>query len=98
MTGRHVQLLDAPGHKDFVPSMISGAAQADAAILVIDGSTGEFECGFHSGGQTVEHAILVLPSAFMKQADCKTGEKSWRAADDCGSEQTRQCGLFQGSI
>ena len=56
---RRVQLLDAPGHKDFVPSMISGACQADAAVLVIDGSPGEFESSFQGGGQVVEHAILV---------------------------------------
>lgn len=56
---KHFTLLDAPGHKNFVPNMIGGASQADLAILVISARRGEFETGFERGGQTQEHALLV---------------------------------------
>ena len=52
-------ILDAPGHKNYVPNMISGAAQADVGVLVISARKGEFETGFEKGGQTREHALLA---------------------------------------
>lgn len=59
---KHFTLLDAPGHKGFVPNMIGGACQADLAILVISARKGEFETGFERGGQTREHAMLAKTS------------------------------------
>ncbi|KAJ1834899.1 translation termination factor GTPase eRF3, partial [Coemansia sp. RSA 2708] len=56
---RRYTILDAPGHKNYVPSMVGGAAQADVAVLVISARKGEFETGFERGGQTREHAVLV---------------------------------------
>ena len=45
-------IIDAPGHKDFVKNMITGASQADAAVLVVTAPDGIM-------AQTKEHAILI---------------------------------------
>ncbi|PWN53684.1 hypothetical protein IE53DRAFT_408489 [Violaceomyces palustris] len=63
---RRYTILDAPGHKSYVPHMISGAAQADIAILVISARRGEFETGFERGGQTREHAMLVKTAGVQR--------------------------------
>ncbi len=49
---RNYTLIDAPGHKQFLKNMISGASQADAAILVVDAQEGMLE-------QTCMHANLL---------------------------------------
>lgn len=43
-------LFDAPGHKNYVPNMIMGAALADYGALVISAKRGEFEAGFEASG------------------------------------------------
>jgi GTPase len=52
-------IFDAPGHKNYVPNMISGAAMADYGGLVISARKGEFEAGFEKEGQTRERAQLA---------------------------------------
>lgn len=56
---RTFTILDAPGHRAYVPSMIECVTQADVAILVISARASEFEDGFEKDGQTREHAILA---------------------------------------
>jgi peptide chain release factor subunit 3 len=63
---RRCTILDAPGHKNYVPAMISGASQADVGILVISARKGEFEAGFEGLGQTREHAMLAKTLGIQK--------------------------------
>ncbi|WYZ35659.1 hypothetical protein EsH8_X_000306 [Colletotrichum jinshuiense] len=63
---RRYSILDAPGHKTYVPNMIGGASQADVGILVISSRKGEYETGFERGGQTREHAMLAKTQGVNK--------------------------------
>ena len=50
--GRHYAHVDCPGHADYVKNMITGAAQMDAAILVVSAADGPMP-------QTREHILLA---------------------------------------
>jgi len=52
-------VIDSPGHRDFAKNMVTGASQADGAILLISAKKGEYEAGTNPGGQTREHAFLA---------------------------------------
>ena len=49
---RHYAHVDCPGHADYVKNMITGAAQMDAAILVVSAADGPMP-------QTREHILLA---------------------------------------
>jgi elongation factor Tu len=49
---RHYAHIDCPGHADFIKNMITGAAQMDGAILVVDAAEGPMP-------QTREHILLA---------------------------------------
>ncbi|MBE0529390.1 MAG: adenylyl-sulfate kinase [Rhodospirillales bacterium] len=49
---RRYVIIDAPGHKEFLKNMVTGAAAAEAAVLVIDAQQGISE-------QTRRHAFLL---------------------------------------
>jgi Translation elongation factor EF-1alpha (GTPase) len=66
-------IIDAPGHRDFVKNMITGASQADAAILAVSAKKGEFEAGMSPEGQTREHLILAKTMG-IDQDNCRRNQ------------------------
>lgn len=49
---RKYTIIDAPGHKEFIKNMVTGASMADAAVLIVDGDKGIED-------QTKRHAYLL---------------------------------------
>jgi len=79
-------VFDAPGHKNYVPNMIMGAALADFGGLVISARKGEYESGFEKDGQTREHVQLakslgvkklVVVVNKMDDNSCNWSETRW---------------------
>ena len=63
---RHYTIIDAPGHGDFIKNMITGASQADVALIMVpaDGNfTTAIAMGNHKAGeiqgQTRQHSRLI---------------------------------------
>ncbi|ORY62656.1 P-loop containing nucleoside triphosphate hydrolase protein [Pseudomassariella vexata] len=89
---RRYSILDAPGHKTYVPHMIGGASQADVGILVISARKGEYETGFEKGGQTREHAMLAKTQGVNKlvvvinKMDDSTVEWSQERYKECSTK------------
>ncbi|MFQ5762005.1 MAG: translation elongation factor EF-1 subunit alpha [Candidatus Bathyarchaeia archaeon] len=89
-TGKYFfTIIDAPGHRDFIKNMITGASQADCAILVSSARKGEFEVGVEAGGQTREHAFLLKTLGVnqlvvaVNKMDDQTVEYSQKRYDEC---------------
>jgi len=62
----HYTVIDAPGHRDFIKNMITGASQADVACLMVP-ADGNFTTSIAKGnpkagevqGQTRQHSVLI---------------------------------------
>jgi elongation factor 1-alpha len=94
----HFTIIDAPGHRDFIKNMITGASQADAAVLVVAADDG-------IQPQTKEHAYLAktlgidqLAVAVNKMDLADYGEDGFNDIKDEVSEMIQQVGYDTSDI
>ena len=93
-------IIDAPGHKDFIKNMITGASQADVGLLVVSAKRGEFEAGVGPGGQTKEHAYLAMTLGVPSLIVCvnKMDDDTVKYSEDRYNEVKDEVGGFLKSI
>ncbi len=98
-------LIDAPGHRDFIKNMITGASEADCAILVLSAKEGETDTAVAPGGQAREHAFLLrtlgvsqLIVAVNKMDDSNYSEQAFKAAKDKAEKLIKAVGYKVESV
>jgi elongation factor 1-alpha len=98
-------LIDAPGHKDFIKNMITGASEADAAILVISVKPGETEASIEPGGQGREHAFLAktlgvgqIVVALNKMDDVNWQESRYKEVKDNVEKMLKSVGFNTAKV
>ena len=98
-------LIDAPGHRDFIKNMITGASEADAAILVVSVKPGEMEAATEPGGQAREHAFLArtlgvgqLVVALNKMDDANYQESRYNEVKDHVEKMLKMVGYNTAKI
>src|ERR1700687_2593314 len=92
-------LIDAPGHRDFIKNMITGASEADCAVLVLSAKEGETDTATAPGGQAREHAFLLrtlgvgqLAVAINKMDDSNYSEAAFKAAKEKAEKLLKSVG------
>ncbi len=98
-------LIDAPGHRDFIKNMITGASEADCAVLVLSAKEGETDTAVAPGGQAREHAFLLrtlgvgqLIVAINKMDDSNYSEQAFKAAKDKAEKLIKSVGYKIESV
>ena len=98
-------LIDAPGHRDFIKNMITGASEADCAVLVLSAKEGETDTAVAPGGQAREHAFLLktlgvnqLIVAINKMDVGNYSEESYKNACEKGEKLIRSVGYKADAV
>lgn len=98
-------LIDAPGHRDFVKNMITGASEADCAVLVLSAKEGETDTAVAPGGQAREHAFLLktlgvnqLIIVINKMDTSKYSEDAFKSAKEKGEKLIKSVGYKVDSV
>src|SRR5438132_12293464 len=63
-------LIDAPGHRDFVKNMITGASEADASVLLVAAKKGVQDVLLGPARQAREPACLLRPLGLNEPVVC----------------------------